>query len=88
MCVVLVVVSEGERRVLIVSRRQFARPAVELRVLLQMSWTPPVEALRAAIWPAVISASSSARNDSARACLRAAKSFLAWISARVRLVGL
>ena len=47
-----------------------------------------MEALSEAIWPAVILASSSARKDSARACLRAAKSFLAWISDRVRLVGL
>ena len=79
---------EGREVVLVVSRRQFARPAVELRVLLQISWTPPVEALREAICPEVIFWSSSVRKASARACLRAAKSFAAWRSARVRLVGL
>ena len=52
---------EGRVVVLVVSRRQFARPAVELRVLLQMSWTPPVEALREAMLPDVIFWSSSVR---------------------------
>jgi hypothetical protein len=80
---------EGAGRVVrVVSRRQFALPAVELRVLLQTSWTPPVEAVRAAIWPFVILESSSDKKDSARACLRVSKSLAAWRSARVRLVGL
>jgi len=73
---------------LVVSRRQLARPAVEFRVLLQTMRTPPVVALREAIWPEVIVSSSSVRKDSARACLRTAKSFFAWTSAWVRFVGL
>ena len=89
--VVVIGSAEGEAGrvvVLVVSRRQFARPAVELRVLLQISWTPPVEALRAAIWPEVMAESSSRRKAEARACLRVAKSFLVWRSERERLVGL
>ncbi len=37
-----------------VSRRQFARPAVEVSFLDQMIWTPPVDLDREAIWPLVI----------------------------------
>lgn len=77
-----------EGRVLVVSRRQLARPAVELRVLLHISLTPPVEALREEIWPVVMVSSSSARKDSARACLREAKAFFACTSACVRFAGL
>lgn len=80
----------ASERVFVVSRRQFARPAVELRVLLQMRRTPPVVALRFWIWPTVMVWSSSARKDSARACLRAEKAFFACASceAWVRFVGL
>ncbi len=59
-----------------VSRRQVARPAVVLSVLDQMSFMPPVEAAAAEIWPEQSVSSSSMRKDSARECLRAAKSFL------------
>ena len=61
---------------------------MELRVLLQISFTPPVEAERVAIWLEVMRVSSSIRKVVAKACLEVAKSFLTWSSALVRLVGL
>ena len=87
LCVLAGSGSEGEGGARVVSRRQFARPAVELRVLLQISWTPPVEALRSAIWPDVMAESSSRRKEAARACLRVAKVFF-WAWRSERLVGL
>lgn len=71
------VVGPGRRA----SRRQVARPAVEVSFLDQTSFTPPVEAARAATWPPATASSTSLRNASARACLEASKAFCCAIAA-------
>lgn len=55
------------------SRRQFALPAVVLRVLDQMSWMPPVGAESVPIRPPVMVVSSSERKDRASSCFWEAK---------------
>lgn len=65
-----------------VSHFQFARPAVVLSLRDQISLTPPVEAARRAMAPAVIVSSSSARKAAARACLLLSNAFLAAVAAR------
>jgi hypothetical protein len=70
------------------SLRQLARPAVELSVLFQIILTPPVSFVSSAICPAVISRSSSARNDVASASLVDSNSFLAARAALHCFVGL
>src|ERR1700710_899478 len=71
-----------------VSRFQFARPAVVESFLLQIIFTPPVEAERLEISPLVIVESSSWRKDSASSCLRCVKAFLASFARRSCFVGL
>src|SRR6187402_2025533 len=71
-----------------VSRFQFARPAVVFSFLLQIIFTPPVEAANLEISPLVILASSSERKDSARECLDCEKAFLASRATRSGLTGL
>lgn len=71
-----------------VSRFQFARPAVVLSFLLQMIFTPPVEAESLAISPLVILVSSSARKDSASACFDCENAFLASFAIRSCFTGL
>lgn len=68
--------------------RQFARPAVELSVLLQMKRTPPVDSASSLIWPPVTFSSNSAKKSSHILCFCVSKSLLACISDRLRLVGL
>ena len=58
------------------SRFQFARPAVDCSLLLQVMWIPPVDAARAATWPLPIVASSSSRKADARACFSVSNSLL------------
>ena len=72
----------------IVSRFQFARPAVVFSFLLQISFTPPVEAASLEIWPVVITVSSSIRKLSANRCLRSANSFFAFLAIRSCFTGL
>ena len=72
----------------IVSRFQFARPAVVESFLLQIILTPPVGAEREEILLAVMVVSSSWRKDSASSCLRAVKTFLASLARRSNFVGL
>lgn len=69
----------------IVSRFQFARPAVVFSFLDHRILTPPVEAERAEIWPLVILVSSSTRNEAANSCFRASKAFLAALASLVGL---
>ena len=58
-------------------------------LLLQTIFTPPVDAVAAAMRPDVILSSSSARKDVARACLRASKARLdAVLAARSDFDGL
>lgn len=70
-----------------VSRFQFARPAVVLSFLLQSILTPPVEAASSAIFPSVIFSSSSLRKDSVRSCLVWEKVFLASLVRRSGFMG-
>lgn len=71
-----------------VSRFQFARPAVVFNFLLQMIFTPPVEAASLATWLLVMTVSSSMRNVSAKRCLRSANAFLASFIIRFCFTGL
>lgn len=73
---------------LMVSRLQFARPAVVCSFLDQIIWTPPVEAESCAIRPDVILESSSARKSEAMVCLAAAKAFLESLSMRGAFAGI
>ena len=75
-------------RVLLVSRRQFARPAVVFSVLLQTILTPPVLAVSAPIRPCATTLSSSAKNATAISFFLASQSLRASISALLRFVGL
>lgn len=70
-----------------VSRRQFARPAVVVSFLDQIIWTPPVEAESWAIWPDVILESISARKSDAMVCLAVENAFLKSLSRRAGLAG-
>lgn len=63
-------------------RRQVARPAVELRVLLQRSCTPPVAAVARDMAPEQTAVSSSARKVAAREDLASSKALRSAISAR------
>lgn len=76
------------RVVLVVSLRQLALPAVELSVLLQINWTPPVaeESVRSS--PLVIVLSSSVRNSWAKSHLLDSNVFFASRSALDILDGL
>lgn len=67
---------------LMVSRFQFARPAVVMSFLDQMIWTPPVEAESSAMRPDVILVSSSRRKSEAMVCLEIEKAFLESLSMR------
>lgn len=64
-----------------VSRFQFARPAVVFSFLDQIILTPPVEAERADTLPDVMVLSSSVRKVDARSCLRSLKAFFASLEA-------
>lgn len=66
----------------IVSRFQFARPAVVLSFLDQMIFMPPVEAASKETWLFVMVASSSARKEVARACFFSEKAFFASFTKR------
>lgn len=68
----VVVVESLER---MVSRRQFARPAVVLRVLLQRIFTPPVGVVMEAMRPFVMVVSRRVRKVVARECFSASKTF-------------
>lgn len=75
-------------RDLVVSQRQFARPAVVLSFLDQIIWTPPVEAESSAIRPEVILVSSSVRKLEAISCFVVEKAFLASFVMREGFMGL
>lgn len=70
-----------------VSRFQFARPAVVFSFLDQIIWTPLVEAASSDIFPPVILVSSSARKDSAKTRFFSEKAFLASRTARSCFIG-
>lgn len=72
----------------IVSRFQFARPAVVFSFLDQIIWMPPVEEARREIWPEVILLSSSVRKEVARVCFFSENAFLASFARRPGFVGL
>ena len=71
----------------IVSRLQFARPAVVLSFLLHIIFTPPVDSAISEILPSVTLLSSSFRKDSARSCLICENAFLASLVRRWGLIG-
>ena len=77
----------GVRRGRIISRFQFARPAVELSLFDQIILTPPVGAVNLAILPDAILSSSSRRKSSATVRFEASKSFLRCTSALSFLYG-
>lgn len=65
----------------IVSRFQFARPAVVSSLLDHSIFTPPVVAARVPIWLFVIFESNSARKAEARACLLSSNNFFVSLAA-------
>jgi hypothetical protein len=83
----LVLSELGRERVLVVSRFQFARPAVVVRVFDQISCTPPVLAASDEIWPFVMVESSSARKPEANASFDDSNVLRSAISDFVRFVG-
>ena len=71
----------GVSRGRMVSRFQFARPAVEFSLFDQIILTPPVGAVNLAMLPDAVLSSSSLRKSSATVCFEALKSFLRCTSA-------